>query len=391
MKKQARLLLFLLMGMLLLAACADPASETPEATIGVVVEPTVTAEPTATSISTAISEPEPTATAEATPLPEPTAEPTTEPTATTAPEPTMTPEPVVIPLTIGQPVTGSEVAVATDLTVSGQVSPDAAATIQIVVAAGTTELITGTATVDPNTGAWLTTVPVPDAVTGSARVMVSTEAENAVVDITLLPAENPSGAVLTLMRPQPGATLVAGYATFFEGIAADVVSDTLTIAVLADNCGTVAASQSFTITGGEWRGFMILPQNLSGPACAVVSTGTPGTPEWRQTIVPIVLLTADETGASRIELGNASFESYAAGSTLTLFGVAVNAPGGEIQVSASLGDTAILPVTAVEVDAFGYWELDVVLPADQSGDLTITATLESGGETITAEWVLEVG
>jgi hypothetical protein len=302
----------------------------------------------------------------------------------------MTPEPVVIPLTIGQPVAGSEVAVATDLTVSGQVAPDAAATVQIVVAAGTTELITGTATVDPSTGAWLTTVPVPDAVTGSARVMVSTETENAVVDITLLSAENPSGAVLTLTRPQPGDTLVAGHATFFEGVAADVVSDTITIALLADNCGTVAAAQSFTIAGGEWRGFMILPQGLSGPACAVVSTGTAGTPEWRQTIIPVVLLTADETGASRIELGNPTFGEYGAGSTVTLFGVAVNAPEGEIEVSASLGGTAILPATVVEVDDFGYWELDVVLPAGQGGELTVTAMMETDDGTITAEWVLEV-
>jgi hypothetical protein len=187
-----------------------------------------------------------------------------------------------------------------------------------------------------------------------------------------------------------GDTLVSGRAAFFEGTALAVINETITIAILADNCGTVAAAQSFTVTGGEWRGFIILPQELSGPACAVVYTGTPGTPEWRQTQVSVVLLTPDEAGASRIELGNPAFETYTAGETVTLFGLAVNAPDNEIQLTASIGDTAILPTTAVEVDDFGYWEIELTLPAGSSGSLTITASMGGEGETITEEWVVEV-
>lgn len=387
MQKQFRLIFFLLI-VLLLVACGDQTTETPEATMGVVVEPTNTAVPTATSEPTATTAPEATVTTEPTPLPEPTVEPTAEPIATD--EPAATSEPVVVALAIGQPVAGSTVPVATDLTVSGQVSPDAAATVYVVLQAGVTELVTGTAVVDSNTGAWLTTLAVPVAVTGSAQIIVTTETESAMVDIILLPGSDPEGTILRLDRPAAGDTLVAGYASFFEGSALEVVGETITIAILSDNCGTVAASQSFTIAGGEWRGFIILPQALSGPACAVVSTGASGTPEWRQTIVPIVLLTADETGASRIELGNPSFEAYTAGGTITLFGMAVNAPDGEIQIGASLGDTTVLPLTVVEVDTFGYWELEVVLPAGQSGDLVVTAEMEVEGEMIGSEWVLEV-
>lgn len=387
MKKQFRLILFLLI-VVLLAACSDQTTETPEATTDVVVEPTNTAAPTATSEPTATAVPEATVTTEPTPLPEPTIEPTAEPTATD--EPAATPEPVLVPLTIGQPVAGSEVPVATDLTVSGQVAAASGATVHIVLQAGVTELVTGTATVDSNTGAWLTTLAIPVAVTGSAQIVVATETESAMVDITLLPGSAPEGTILRLDRPAAGDTLIAGYAAFFEGSALEVVGETITIAILSDNCGTVAASQSFTIAGGEWRGFIILPQALSGPACAVVSTGTPGSPEWRQTIVPIVLLTADEAGASRIELGNPSFEAYTAGSTITLFGVAVNAPDGEIQISVSLGDTTVLPLTVVDVDTFGYWEVEVALPTGQSGDLMVTAAMEIEGETIRSEWVLEV-
>ncbi|MBK9051497.1 MAG: hypothetical protein IPL78_11435 [Chloroflexi bacterium] len=210
-------------------------------------------------------------------------------------------------------------------------------------------------------------------VTGNARVVASTDAENAMVDVNLLPGNDPGGTIIRLDRPAAGDTLVSGRAAFFEGTALEVVNDTLTIAILADNCGTVAAAQSFTVNGGEWRGFMILPQELSGPACAVVYTGTPGTPEWRQTQVSVVLLTPDEAGASRIELGNPAFETYAAGETITLFGVAVNAPDNEIQLTASIGGTVILPATAVAVDAFGYWEIELTIPAGSSGPL-ITPT-----------------
>lgn len=273
---------------------------------------------------------------------------------------------------------------------SGQVSPDAAATVNITLQAGTTALVTGTAQVDPSSGAWLTTLTVPPFVTGNARLIASTEAENAMVDINLLPSNDPGGTILRLARPSAGDTLVSGHAAFFEGTALEVINETITIAILADNCGTVAAAQSFTVNGGEWRGFIILPQELSGPACAVVYTGTPGTPEWRQTQVSVVLLTPDEAGASRIELGNPAFESYTAGETVTLFGLAVNTPDNEIQLTASIGGTVILPATAVEVDDFGYWEIELTLPAASFGSLTIAASMGGEGETITEEWVVNV-
>jgi len=387
--KQFLRLTYLLLLVLALVACQDENTPTPEAT-------TVTTSATATSPApSATTEPTATATTEpavptATATDEPTAlpEPTTEPTATAVPEPTATPEPLV--LTISQPVAGSEVAVGTDLTVSGVVDPSAAASVTLSLQAGTAILITGTATVDSGTGAWLTTLAVPTSATGSTRLTASTETEAAQVDITLLPGANPTGALLNLTRPTAGTTLVSGFTAFFEGTAEAVVDGKITIAVLSDGCTTVAAAQSFTIGGGEWRGVLILPQTLTGSACAVVYTGTPGTPAWRQTQVPIVLLSEGETGANRIELGNPAFATYAPGSTITLFGVAVNAPEGEIEVAAALDGTTVLPTTTVAVDTFGYWELELTLPAGESGPLTVTAGMEPEGETITMEWVLTV-
>lgn len=389
MKRLTILTLFLLL-ILGLTACGNQATETPTAQTRVAAATNTPADPTATTEPTATPTIEPPATATAETIPSPSAEPTAEPTATTPSEPTNTPEPVNVPLTISQPVAGSDVAVESDLTVSGQVSPAAAALVNITLQAGPTALVTGTAQVDPSSGAWLTTLAVPPFVTGNARVIASTEAENAMVDINLLPSNAPGGTILRLARPAVGDTLVSGRAAFFEGTALEVINETITIAILGDNCGTVAAAQSFTVNGGEWRGFIILPQDLSGPACAVVYTGTPGTAEWRQTQVSVVLLTPDEAGASRIELGNPAFETYTAGETITLFGLAVNAPDNEIQLTASMGGTVILPATAVAVDDFGYWEIELTLPAGSSGSMTITASMGGEGEMITAEWVVDV-
>lgn len=387
--KQFLRLTYLLLLVFALVACQDENTPTPEATTVTAAAtatssaPSATSEPTATA-TTELSAPTATATNEPTALPSPT----TEPTATDIPEPTATPEPLV--LTINQPVVGSEVAVGTDLTVSGVVDPSAAATVTLSLQAGTAVLITGTATVDSGTGAWLTTLAVPVAATGSTRLTASTDTESALVELILLPGDNPTGAVLNLTRPTAGATLVAGFTAFFEGTAEDVVDGKITIAVLNEGCTTVAAAQSFTIGGGEWRGVLILPQAITGSACAIVYTGIPGTPAWRQTQVPIVLLSEGETGANRIELGNPAFATYAPGSTITLYGVAVNAPEGEIEVAAALDGTTVLPTTTVDVDTFGYWEVELTLPAGESGPLTVTASMEPEGETITMEWVLTV-
>lgn len=387
MKRLNRIILLLFLT-LILVACGNEITETPTTTTETAAATNTLPAPTATTAPIVSPSDEPTATNNPTVTPSPIATIEPEATATTEPEPTHTPEPVIVPLTVIQPVRGSEVTAETDLTVSGQVDPAAAASVNLSLQAGTATLVTGTASVDTNTGAWLTTLAVPPSVTGIARLVASTGSENVLVDITLLPGTDSEGAILRLERPAAGATLVAGYAAFFEGTALDVISDTLTIAILADNCGTVAAAQSFTISGGEWRGFIILPPDLSGPACAVVATGAPNTPDWRQTQIPIVLLAAAETGAGRIELGNPTFAEYTAGTTTTLFGVAVNAPESGMQLSATLGGIAILPLTTVGVDNFGYWELDLALPAGQTGNLTVTASMEVGGETITAEWVL---
>ncbi len=385
--KQLLRLTYLLLLVLALVACQNENAPTPEATTEIAAATNTSSAPSATNEPTATATTEPaasTATSEPTIQPSPT----TEPTATFTPEPTETPEP--LGLTISQPISGSELPVGADLTVSGVVAPTAAAMVNLSLQAGPTILITGTATVDSNTGAWLTTLAVPPSVTGITRLTASTDSELATVDITLLPGDNPTGAVLTLTRPTAGTTLVSGFTAFFEGTADDVVDGKITIAVFGDNCTTVAAAQSFTIGGGEWRGVLILPQAISGSACAAVYTGTPGTPTWRQTQIPLVLLNEGETGANRIELGNPAFATYAPGTTITLFGVAVNAPDDEIQVAAALDGTTVLTTTTVAVDTFGYWELELTLPAGESGPLTVTASMEPEGETITMEWVLTV-
>ena len=153
--KQLLRLTYLLLLVLALVACQNENTPTPEATTEIAAATNTSSAPSATNEPTATATTEPAA---STATSEPTIQPslTTEPTATFTPEPTETPEP--LGLTISQPISGSELPVGADLTVSGVVAPTAAATVNLSLQAGPTILITGTATVDSNTGAWLTTM-----------------------------------------------------------------------------------------------------------------------------------------------------------------------------------------------------------------------------------------
>lgn len=345
-------------------------SATPTNTPPLTDSPTPTAEPTASPTA----EPEPTATV---------LEPTLEPTATIEPTETTPSEPIQISLDIYQPAADDEVTVGSQLVIRGQAQPANDNNLSLRLEVVSRTIFTGTVSVDDPSGTWTTTITVPHNVTGPGQLIVSAPSgETAVVPLRLLPDPNLPG--LTLRRPGPGDPAVAGYTLFFEGRALEPINDTVRIGVMIDDCTIAVVVQDITVSGGPWRGLLNLPPDITGPACAVAFTGSGSFSapegEWREARLPITILSSAEPEALGISLGNPSGTTFQAGQTAELFGVAVNALNNEVYVAVMLddGQGMILAEGITTVDAFGFWEIDLPLPADRTGPAVILVTIGQG-------------
>ena len=343
-----------------------------------------------------------------TPLPPDTPLPTLEPTATWTPEPTLTPtstsqptatsSPTLLPaatstrtagvtLTIEQPADRTEVIAGDEIIVSGRSQPAPEGELLLAVEVTAHNVASGSAIVDADTGRWQTTLPVSRHVTGPARLIVSPENsdETTAIDLEILPDENADNPGLTLKRPGEHDTAVAGYTLFFGGRVRNPINNTVTISIMTDNCTTVATSQSFTLVGGVWHGLLILPPDVTGPACAVATTGTVGEAEWREARLPITILTSDNEAAYTLTLGSPSDNrTFRAGQAAEIFGVAINAPDDRVDVVVNLDDAenTLLAQGTAEVDNFGYWALQLPLPEDVTGPAIITASMGEGNNHI---------
>ena len=365
----------LLCALLFLIACSGT---TPPATRAEVTAPTPLPEPTATwtpeptLTPTSTSQPEPTATASPTPLP------TTIPTL--SPTPTRT---AGVTLTIEQPADRAEVVAGDEITVSGRVQPAPEGELLLAVEVAARNVASGSVRVEADSGRWQATLTLSRHVTGPARLIVSPENsdETAAIDLEILPDEGADNPGLTLKRPGEHDTAVAGYTLFFGGRVRNPIDNTVTISVMTDDCTTLATSQSFTLVGGAWHGLLILPPDVTGPACAVATTGTVGEGEWREARLPITILTSDNEEALSLTLGSPSDNrTFRAGQPAEIFGVAINAPDDTVHVVVNLDNAAgtLLAEGTAEVDAFGYWALQLPLPEDVTGPAIITASMGEG-------------
>ena len=378
----------------LLAACGQSAEPIPfvEPTAeSTPVEPTV--EPTEEVVELVVPT-EVAPTIEPTQVP-PTAEPTPvieEPIATATIEPT--PEPVQ--LTIVEPVDAVEVMTGSMLSVNGIVDPQMAESVTIHIQMGPHTVVQATTQVDAASGEWSVDVDVPHSVEGMGRLRAMTEAETAVNDIQLVhdTAADPTGIAVNFSRPGDGDIVVAGYPLFFEGTVTGAISDTVSIGLYSDDCTTLAARYSFTLAHADasWSGLMNLPAELNGRTCAFVYTGSHGEGEWREDQMWLPSVHPHDDGIiGKIMLGNSIAEPFKAGESNYLFGSAIGAAGEELQISwmAEDGETILVEGTAV-VDVLGYWETELLLPADGLGLSKIIVQLGEGEDATTLEQELTI-
>jgi hypothetical protein len=290
-------------------------------------------------------------------------------------------------LAIRHPLPRAQLPLGATITVEG-FAPAGAAEVEISLVSGPAVLVTTTAV--PNADRrWAADIVIPANLQGPARLIVNAGDETVSQPVELLLhftreqlAANPDAyrnRPISLFQPMPGQTGVSGSTLFFAGMANNLLNDTITIGLLADDCSRFVAQQSFTVTGGSggWNGQIILPQEIEPQdACAIAYTGAYGEGEWGgvQIRLPIV---SPQTAAGWITAVLPLSGEAAAGQPLFLEGTAVGAPEDIvlITISDSADSDRVLASVEAAVNNFYYWQATILLPADFTGFALIIVTM----------------
>ena len=318
--------------------------------------------------------------------------PTPEPIITDTPAPT-TPETTTEPLTavptpvqpminLSAPEEGIDVLMGAEIAARGLAQLDPAVHSVVVELVSPNGRVLTTSDASTNEMGWEANLTVPEFVSGVGLLQVSIRDEEGNVlaldqtTITLVLDTAVTDRYLALYRPTVGETSVAGYNLFFDGRAQRPVSNKVVISVWADNCQKQVAAQSFDLGGsGYWQGFIIVPQDAAGAACAVAHFGEPGEETWREAQIPIILYPADDPDAKGIVVGNPAPNSHiSAGGEVRLYGTVYNAVNESVMISVLLDNGRIISEQFAAPDYWGYWETWLNLPYDVLGPAQITVS-----------------
>lgn len=274
-------------------------------------------------------------------------------------------------------------------------APNIGGDVTVELVAGP-HLLAQTSTQVNGNGDWEVQLPVPFTVYGAGRIRALSGVETAVRPVGLLVAEaDPLGVTVNGVQPFPDTTAVSGAPLFFAGNVTNAINQTVVVSFLIDECRETVSTQTITL-GGEavyWNAFIILPQNLADDrGCASILTGDPASGEWREQIIPMQLVQlGDEAAEGLITVGNRPDMPFDAGSSIYLFGSAINLPEPFIEIEwIGEGDNPVFIVTSTDVDNFGYWDVDIDIPEGLSGQTTMIISAGEGEDAISAEFSIPV-
>ncbi|WP_420645365.1 hypothetical protein [Candidatus Leptofilum sp.] len=308
--------------------------------------------------------------------------------AEATPKPTITPTPVNPLINISDPNPNQLLTLGSEVEVRGLVQMESDQSIQVALWSSNSRLLTEVAAV-PNEFGWQTSFVLPPYVSGAATMRANLlGADGSIlssydVPVWLTLNKETATRYLELFRPTINAKAVGGFNIFFDGEILLPVNRTVTISIWADDCQTRVARQSFVLGASNrpvyWQGFVVVPQELVGPACAVASTGEPGTENWREASVPINVLAQTELEARGVTIGNPPPDDEVfAGQELFLYGTAYNVSEGPVSVSILMENGRVVSQTSFSTDYWGYWETAVTLPIDIEGLAEITVAAGEG-------------
>lgn len=367
--------------LLLLAACNQEPPATPLPTLA-----QVAALPTNTSTPSLVLPPTQDLT-----LLTPTAAP---PTITSTPRPTATATPVEALLAITEPDESADLVVGTEVVVSGLGQKEADQNIVVSLVSSNNRLLAeNVATLTENS--WQAALAIPIHVTGAAYLSAKIQTQKGDVlyenrlAVNLVLDASTAERYLALFRPVGGDTAVSGFNIFFDGEVFRPAGNTITIAIW-ENCQTQVARQTFVLGTSSrsfyWQGFVVVPEDLAGPACAVASFGEPGAENWREAQFPITVLPQDDANAKGVLILNPpAGDVIIAGQQLFINGTAFNVSEGPVSISLVLENGRILNQTTTLTDYWGYWETSLILPVDTLGIAQLTVTAGELGDSNYAE------
>lgn len=300
------------------------------------------------------------------------------------PKPSITPTPVDSLINISAPSDNAVLVLGSPTTVRGLVQRNPNEDVYLSLVSSNGRLLTEQL-VDSSDFGWQADIVPPPYVSGAAVIRADLRtAEGTVLSSYQIPvwlALNKEGLdrYLEMFRPRVDEKGVGGFNIFFDGEILLAVNRTVTLSIWADNCQTRVAQQSFVLGASNrpvyWQGFVIVPQNLVGPACAVATTGEPGSETWREASVPINVLAPTELEARGVTIGNPPPDrEVIAGQELFLYGTALNVSEGPVSLSILLENGRVIGQSSFTTDYWGYWETSVTIPLDVEGLAEITVT-----------------
>lgn len=339
--------------------------------------------------------PVPTAVVPVTPSEEPVTPtanlPPTRDLATATPEPTAvlptrqattTPTPVIGPvINIDQPVAAEPVVMGSSLTVSGFAQIPGGMTIQVgLVSAGGQVLATADADVDISQ--WSATLTVPEQITGvgeAQAVIVDAGGEAVARDsapVTITADRQANDSYVTLIRPDANSVGVAGHNFFLDGQLWRQGGGNLQVGIFMDGCQELVSDIFFQLgTSSYWQGYVILPQDVSGPACATAWVGTPGDDAYRAAMVPVTILSKDDPQATGVMISNPrEGRNLTAGETMEVTGVAYNIPGRTVNIEILLENGQVIGEAEDDADFYGYFSAEVPLPPGLESEAVVRVT-----------------
>ena len=319
----------------------------------------------------------PTPTATATLLPFPTPRPLQPPPSPT-PLPTVTP--VIVPaLSVTTPGVGATVPVTAVLRVGGRVQAASDHRLEVAVVSLDGQLLAAAVVVPDSLNNWQVELELPTFLSGVAVVQASLYGadEQLLVQestpITLLP-DTASDRYLQLYRPSGIPTAVEGYTLFFDGYAQSAVRGLLTITILHQDCRTMAGRESYTLRGsGYWQAFLVMPAQLEGFTCAIISFGEVGQDGRREVHLPLNPIARTDPRAVQVALHSPTDgQEVQGGQQIILYGTAYNAPNDLVAITLLLEDGTLATAVTTTADRSGYWEYPLRVPTGITGPAQLT-------------------
>lgn len=320
---------------------------------------------------------------------------------TNTPRPTAVPTPVDAVIAVTFPRPNEVLTLGEEIKVGGLVEkePDQSILVSLVTSNGRVLASVPAVFDDPG---WSASFILPPQVSGLAYLQVNLidAAGNAIAThespVLLKINPNPGDRYLELFQPGINDTAVGGYSIFFDGMVSFPVGNLVTISIWANDCQERVAQEGFRMGSSTkpfyWQGFIVVPKDLVGPACAVAYFGEPGSEAWREVQIPIEVLATDDIEARGVTIGNppANTDVFA-GDELFIYGTAYNVADGPVLVSIIMENGRIVAQADAQTDYWGYWETSILLPFDILGLAEITVSAgedDTSAETTTIVNVL---